>query len=56
MKKELENSTHSCSVCGESITNSEDAEAIKAELQERTAESEAAVAEAAVKKKKQKMN
>ncbi|BAT64964.1 large ATP-binding protein [Pseudomonas aeruginosa] len=51
MKKELENSTHSCSVCGESITNSEDAEAIKAELQERTAESEAAVAEAAVKKK-----
>lgn len=45
-KKDLENSTHSCSVCGESITNSEDGEAIKAELQERVAASEAAMARA----------
>lgn len=43
-KKELEISTHSCSVCGESITNSEDGEAIKAELQQRVAASAAAVA------------
>lgn len=50
-KKELESSTHSCSVCGESITNSEDGEAIKAELQERVAVSEAAVAKASAKKK-----
>jgi hypothetical protein len=42
-KKDLENSTHSCSVCGESITNSEDGEAIKADLQERVTASEAAV-------------
>lgn len=42
-KKDLENSTHSCSVCGESITSSEDGEAIKAELQERVTASEAAV-------------
>jgi transcription elongation factor Elf1 len=49
-KKELESSTHSCSVCGESITNSEDGEAIKVELQERIAASEAAVASASAKK------
>lgn len=49
-KKELESSTHSCSVCGESITNSEDGEAIKAELQERVAASEAALAHASAKK------
>jgi hypothetical protein len=49
-KKELESSTHSCSVCGESITNSEDGEAIKVELQERVAASEAAVARASAKK------
>ena len=51
-KKELESSTHSCSVCGESITNSEDGEAIKTELQERVAASEAAVASASAKKEK----
>lgn len=50
-KKELESSTHSCSVCGESITNSENGEAIKTELQERVAASEAAVTRASVKKK-----
>ena len=50
-KKELESSTHSCSVCGESITNSEDSEAIKAELQERVVASEAAVAQVSAKKK-----
>lgn len=50
MKKELESSTHSCSVCGESITNSEDGEAIKVELQERVAASEAVVARATAKK------
>jgi len=49
-KKELESSTHSCSVCGESITNSEDGEAIKAELQERVATSEAVVKSASTKK------
>lgn len=49
-KKELESSTHSCSVCGESITNSEDGEAIKAELQERVVASKAAVARASAKK------
>ena len=51
MKKELEISTHSCSVCGELVTNSEDGEAIKVELQERVAASEAAVASAQTKKK-----
>lgn len=49
-KKDLESSTHSCSVCGESITNTEDGEAIKAELQERVAASEVAVARASAKK------
>jgi transcription elongation factor Elf1 len=49
-KKELESSTHSCSVCGESITNSEDGEAIKAELQERVTASEVEVARASAKK------
>jgi transcription elongation factor Elf1 len=49
-KKELESSTHSCSVCGESITNAEDGEAIKAELQERVVASKAAVARASAKK------
>ncbi|HBO0334654.1 TPA: large ATP-binding protein [Pseudomonas aeruginosa] len=49
-KKELENSTHSCSVCGESITNSEDSEAFKAELQERVSASKAAMALASTKK------
>ncbi len=49
-KKELESSTHSCSVCGESITNSEDGEAIKAELQERVSASKAAMALASTKK------
>lgn len=42
-KKELESSNHSCSVCGESITNSEDGEVIKADLKERVSTSEAAV-------------
>lgn len=51
-KKELECSTHSCSVCGESITNSEDGEAIKAKLQERISASEAGVAHASAKKEK----
>lgn len=51
-KKELESSTHSCSVCGESITNSEDGEAVKAELQERVAASGAAVAHASANTKK----
>ncbi len=51
-KKVLESSTHSCSVCGESITNSEDGEAIKAELQERVAASGAAVAHASANTKK----
>lgn len=50
VKKELESSTHSCSVCGESITNSEDGEAIKAELQKRVASSKAAVASASASK------
>lgn len=50
VKKELESSTHSCSVCGESITNSEDSEMIKVELQERVAASEAALALASAKK------
>lgn len=45
-RKDLESSTHSCSVCGESITNSEDGEAIKMDLQGRVAASEAAVARA----------
>ncbi|MGR0116405.1 large ATP-binding protein [Ralstonia pseudosolanacearum] len=45
-KKELESSTHSCSVCGESITNSEDAEVVKADLQHRIAASEVAVTQA----------
>lgn len=49
-KKALESSTHSCSVCGESITNSEDGEAIKIDLQERVAASEAAVTRASAKK------
>lgn len=49
-KKELESSTHSCSVCGEPITNSEDGEAIKSELQERVSASEAAVVRASTKK------
>ncbi|WP_027806960.1 large ATP-binding protein [Burkholderia cenocepacia] len=49
-KKALESSTHSCSVCGESITNSEDGEAIKVDLQERVAASEAAVTRASAKK------
>lgn len=49
-KKELESSTHSCSVCGESITNSEDSEAIKAELQERVSASKAAMALASTRK------
>ncbi len=49
-KKKLESSTRSCSVCGESITNSEDSEAIKAELQERVAASGAAVKIASTKK------
>lgn len=49
-KKELESSTHSCSVCGESITSSEDGEAIKAELLERVAASEAALAQASAKR------
>lgn len=49
-KKDLESSTHSCSVCGESITNSEDGEAIKTELQGRVAASEAAVARASTNK------
>lgn len=51
-KKELENSTHSCSVCGESITKSEDGDMIKAELQERVAASEVEVASASTKKEK----
>jgi hypothetical protein len=34
-KKELEASSHSCSVCGEPIKDSEDGEILKAELQER---------------------
>ncbi|MGA0608700.1 large ATP-binding protein [Caldimonas sp. KR1-144] len=42
-KKDLEDSTHSCSVCGETITNSEDGEAMKADLQERVKASEVAV-------------
>ena len=50
VKKELESSNHSCSVCGESITSSEDGETIKAELQERVAESDSAVARASTKK------
>lgn len=41
-KKDQENATHACSVCGESIANSEDGEAIKADLQERVAASETA--------------
>ena len=49
-KKELEGSTHSCSVCGESITNSEDSEAIKIELQKRVLTSAAAVTLASNKK------
>ena len=49
-KKELESSSHSCSVCGESITNSEDGEAIKVQLQERVSASKAAVALASAKK------
>lgn len=51
IKKELECSTHSCSVCGESITNSEDGEAIKVELQERITASKAALERAALQKK-----
>lgn len=50
-KKDLESATHSCSVCGESITNSEDGEAIKTDLQGRVAASEAAVARASAHKK-----
>ncbi len=50
-KKELESSTHSCAVCGESISNSEDGETIKLELQARVASSEAAVESASAKKK-----
>jgi len=50
-KKALESSTHSCSVCGESITNSEDGEAIKVKLQERVMASETAVARASIKQK-----
>jgi len=46
VKKDLEAATHSCSVCGESITNSEDGESIKTKLQERVAASESAVAHA----------
>lgn len=42
-KKDQESSTHACSVCGESIANSEDGEAIKADLQKRLTASEAAV-------------
>lgn len=49
-KKDLESSTHSCSVCGESITNSEDGEAIKTELQERVVACEAAVGRASANK------
>jgi hypothetical protein len=51
-KKDLESATHSCSVCGESITNSEDGEAIKTDLQGRVAASEAAVAHASAHKEK----
>lgn len=50
-KKDLESSTHSCSVCGESITNSEDGEVIKTGLQGCVAASEAAVARASTNKK-----
>lgn len=50
-KKERESATHSCSVCGESITTSEDGEVIKADLQERISASEAAVAQASAQKK-----
>jgi hypothetical protein len=50
-KKDLESATHSCSVCGESITNSEDGEAIKTDLQGRVAASEAAVARTSAHKK-----
>lgn len=49
-KKELENSTRSCSVCSESITSSEDGEAIKTELQDRVSASKAAMALALTKK------
>ena len=49
-KRDLESSTHSCSVCGESITNSEDGEAVKTELQGRVAASEAAVTRASTNK------
>lgn len=49
-KKERESSTHSCSVCGESISSSEDGEVIKAELQERVASSKAALKRASEKK------
>lgn len=51
-KKELEPSTHSCSVCSEPITSSEDGEAIKIELQERVNASKEAVDCATVKKDK----
>lgn len=49
-RKDLESSTHSCSVCGESITNSENGEAIKTALQGRAAASGAAVARASTNK------
>lgn len=49
-KKEREVSTHSCSVCGEQISNSEDGEAIKTELQARVEASAAALASATTKK------
>lgn len=42
-KTVLEQSTHACSVCGESVESSEDGEAIKTELQQRVSASEAAV-------------
>lgn len=42
-KKALEQSTHACSVCGESVESSEDGEARKAELQQRAAASATAV-------------
>lgn len=48
-KKERESTTHSCSVCGESISSSEDGEAIKSGLQERVAASKAALKRASEK-------
>jgi hypothetical protein len=42
-KKELETSSHSCSVCGEPIKESEDGEILKAELQERVTRLKVAV-------------